>query len=284
MTIMKHRKNPSKDSVGTDHFMWYSNEYGESEELRTTGSKKPVRLYLVPLEEPRWFSLVRLPSGRWVFDQINKKGKRSRKMSGDYTETKDGIVTVASKWEHDSENLARKLRASQQSIGRNVGGERHYPRVLVNIHKSMGEYIDLRDGRWTQLWAGLEYGPAPSLEAIAPDAEIRKTIQSMVAKGEYTEFPSVAAALARHYDRPERNPSRKTPAMTPAEIKAAVPTHEIDYLVGTYHVSTPSEEIEARIRSLATKAKWPSPVITAAVLYARKAHQKNVDLFRSWRF
>jgi hypothetical protein len=81
---------------------------------------------------------------------------------------------------------------------------------------------------------------------------------------------------------------RKNPAkrLTVADLEAieAIPKNEIRYLVGTYHVSTPSEEIEARIRSLATKAKWPSPVITAAVLYARKAHQKNVDLFRSWRF
>jgi hypothetical protein len=82
---------------------------------------------------------------------------------------------------------------------------------------------------------------------------------------------------------PRENPT-KSGGMTTAEAVAAIPRSEIRWLVGEYHVDTPSAEIEERIRTMATKAKWPAAAVRAGVIYARKCHSANVELFRSGRF
>jgi hypothetical protein len=82
---------------------------------------------------------------------------------------------------------------------------------------------------------------------------------------------------------PRKNPAKRL-TMTDIEAIEAIPKSEIRYLVGTYHVGTPSVEIEERIHAMATKAKWPSAAVRAGVIYARKCHAQNVELYRSGRF
>ena len=94
---------------------------------------------------------------------------------------------------------------------------------------------------------------------------------------------SVIRRLTAAIGAPRKNPT-KSGGMNTAEAVAAIPKHEISYLVGAYHVGTPSAEIEERVRTMATKAKWPAAAVRAGVIYARKCHARNVELYRSGRF
>lgn len=60
------------------------------------------------------------------------------------------------------------------------------------------EVIELSNGRWTVLWAGLEYGPADSLESTVKGETLEK-VKELIIEKKYEIVPSVAEALRKHY-------------------------------------------------------------------------------------
>ena len=60
-----------------------------------------------------------------------------------------------------------------------------------------------------------------------------------------------------------------------------IPKHQIEFIVGRFHVGTAPEAIEADIRRRAVGSQLTQAQIEASVRYARKCHAENYALYKA---
>lgn len=181
-------------------FGHYRNEHDEVAEHRVSKSRAPsVRLYRLRMTKDTYLEPYQTDDGKWGWDII-RDGKRTRRTPTPMSTRERALSHMRMEGPNAERDFAKSTTGPYQMIG----NERHYESFLALSNVDELEVIDLRDGRWTVLWAGLEYGPGPLKKILALRA--RMVLMDMVRKNEYVDVPSVASVLDGHYeDRPRRN-------------------------------------------------------------------------------
>ena len=186
----------ARKTGGTEHFMHYRTEHGDVDEMRVSKPRAGVkpRLYRFQTDKPRYVLLVQHANGLWNYKSNEGHNRLERPGSEEF-------LMAALRWEGRSV-VEKVKRAISRKDYRLVRGERHFFPIVIGRDKEKHEIIDLRDGRWTVLWAGLEYGPKESLESLfKPGSGLPEIMRAMERKKQYVLVKSVADVLETHYDR-----------------------------------------------------------------------------------
>lgn len=183
------KRNPKST---TEHFTYYRGKEGEVEELRVSKPSGVARLYRVETDDPVMIYITQDEYGRWSYDRRPEK-RTEYKMAS--LEELMWHIRLLGFGNRGAEKVRRAIANKDYRI---VRGEREFFPIEIGREKQNFEVIDLRDGRWTALWAGLEYGPAESLDK-AVSKRVATIVRGMERKGQYEEITSVADVLGEHY-------------------------------------------------------------------------------------
>lgn len=183
------KRNPKST---TEHFTYYRGKEGEVEELRVSKPSGVARLYRVETDDPVMIYITQDEYGRWSYSR-SPETKQEYKMG-----SREELFRYIMIEGYGKQAVEKVRHAIARNDYRIVRGQREFFPIEIGRRKDSLEVIDLGDGRWTVLWAGLEYGPAESLDK-AVSKRVATIVRGMERKGQYEEITSVSDVLGEHY-------------------------------------------------------------------------------------